>query len=172
MLIGLTGYSRAGKDTVAEILTRNHGFEKRNLASPIRNILLPVFDSIRPEISELVRDGGWDEVKAVFPESVDAMIALGQGGRDFVGIDVWLNACTGQPYENLVIADVRQPNEYEYISEHGGQVWNIRSERAQKRGMDGILDDFYFEYTIDNDGTIAELEAYIGEIMGEGDYLE
>lgn len=165
MLIGLTGYSRAGKDTVAEILTRNHGFEKRNLASPIRNILLPVFDALRPEISELVRDEGWDEVKAFFPESVDAMIALGQGGRDFVGIDVWLDSCIRQPYGSLVLADVRQPNEADFIYNHDGALWNIRSERAQKRGMDGILDDYYFEHIIDNDGTIEELEAHIGEIM-------
>jgi hypothetical protein len=147
------------------------------MAGPIRDVLLKINAPVELEycdgesqyilLSDAVEELGWDEVKKWYPQTVDWMIQLGQSMRD-IDPSIWLNACTGQPYENLVIADVRQPNEYEYISEHGGQVWNIRSERAQKRGMDGILDDYYFEYTIDNDGTIEELEAYIGEIMGKG----
>lgn len=172
MIIGLYGYSRAGKDTVAGCLVRNHGFEQRNMAGPIRDVLLKInppvnYYAVNSEeffLSEAVEELGWDEVKALFPQTVDWMIQLGQSMRD-IDPSIWLNACTGQPYENLVIADVRQPNEYEYISQHGGEVWNIRSERAQKRGMDGILDDYYFEHIVNNDGTISELESYIEEIM-------
>jgi hypothetical protein len=170
MIIGLYGYSRAGKDTVARILVENHGFEQRNMAGPIREILLRIDPYVLDEdntyftLSSQVEEFGWDNVKAWYPESVEMMINLGQAMRD-IDPDIWLNACIGQPYKNLVIADVRQPNEADFIYNHEGVLWNIRSERAQKRGMDGILDDYYFEYKIDNNGTIEELEAHIGEIM-------
>lgn len=167
MIIGLYGPSRSGKDTVAGILVKNHSFEQRNLASPIRNILLPVFDVLCPEISLRAREQGWDDCKKVFPESVDAMIALGQGGRDFIEEDVWLNACVNKPFESLVIADVRQPNEYNYIWDNGGEVWWVVSDRenVQSRGMDGLLDDKYFPVRINNNGTIEELEEMIDTVV-------
>jgi hypothetical protein len=42
-LIGLTGYARSGKDTVADILVRNHGWAKIALADPIKRICQDVF---------------------------------------------------------------------------------------------------------------------------------
>lgn len=39
IVIGLTGYARAGKDTVADILVRDYGFEKRSFAGPLKKML-------------------------------------------------------------------------------------------------------------------------------------
>lgn len=170
MLIGLVGYSRAGKDTVAGVLVRNHGFEQRNLASPIRAVLAkidPVYideDGEPRNLSEILKYDDWDTIKKSYPESVDQMIALGQGMRD-IDESIWLNACVKEPFENLCIADVRQPNEAEFIYQHDGELWKIEREGSQKRGMDGLLDDYEFAVEIKNDLTLDWLESLVNIIM-------
>lgn len=171
MLIGLYGASRAGKDTVAGVLVKNHGFEQRNLASPIRSTLLKLDPMVWNEdenqyltLSSQVEEFGWDTVKRQYPESVVWMIKLGQAMRD-IDENIWLNACVGVEYSNLVIADVRQPNEYDYINEQGGEVWKIEREGTKTLGMDGILDDRYFDVAISNNGPIEQLEAVVNHIM-------
>lgn len=173
MLIGLYGPSRAGKDTVAGILVKKFGFEQRNLASPIRHVLLKldpmVWDSdlnVWFTLSSQVEEFGWDFVKAEYPESVEMMITLGQEMRN-IDENIWLNACTDHAFGDLVIADVRQVNEYEYIWDNGGEVWKIDSDRkaTQVRGMDGLLEDKYFPVLIHNNGTIEELEEMVATVM-------
>lgn len=172
MLIGLYGPSRAGKDSVARCLVSNQGFEQRNLANPIRVVLANMDPTYLDQfgdpysLSYLLQYHDWDFIKKHFPDSVDHMIALGQSMRD-IDQNIWLNACVGRPYTDLVIADVRQPNEYNYIVSRGGEVWKIVSDRTevQVRGMDGLLDGYHFEYTIDNSGTIEELETIVNNIM-------
>lgn len=174
MLVGLYGASRAGKDSVASILVKNHEFEQRNLASLIRTVLLTINPAMINNfqgatepytyMNEAVSLYGWDGVKARWPWSVDAMIALGQGMRD-IDESIWLNACIKEPFENLVIADVRQPNEAEFIYAQGGELWRIEREGTEKRGMDGILDDYEFSVEIKNDMDLDWLESLVNIIM-------
>ena len=39
MIIGLTGYAQSGKDTVAQVLVDNYGFNRVSFADPIRKLL-------------------------------------------------------------------------------------------------------------------------------------
>lgn len=166
MLVGLVGYSRAGKDSIAAVLVKNHTFEQRNLAWPIREILSDLFRDVRPDIIEAVENRGWDFVKAKYPESVSAMITLGQKMRD-INPDIWLDGAFGEPFNRLVIPDVRQPNEAERIYKLGGELWRIHRSSSKKLGMDGLLDDYDFEVEIYNNGTLAELENVVNAIMND-----
>jgi hypothetical protein len=40
MIIGLSGYARSGKDTVAELLVLNYGFKRMAFADGIRESLI------------------------------------------------------------------------------------------------------------------------------------
>jgi len=44
MIIGLTGQARAGKDTIAEYLVKNHGFVRIGLADPMKRFCQHLFD--------------------------------------------------------------------------------------------------------------------------------
>lgn len=162
-LIGLYGDSRSGKDTVASILVKQLGFEQRNMANEIRNTLV----AINPMLLATERVNsmpleyavylfGWDVVKSEWPETVDWMINLGQHMRT-ISPRIWLDACLAIPYKRLVIADVRQPNEYNEIIQRGGVVWNIKRPGTTPRGMDRLLEDRVFETVLYNNGSISDL---------------
>ena len=42
MIIGLTGYARSGKDTVAKILVDNYGYKRIAFADKIRELLVEI----------------------------------------------------------------------------------------------------------------------------------
>lgn len=168
MLIGLHGLSRAGKDSVARILQDKHGYEWRQFAKNLRDILMEINPYLRDgsRYKDVVEKLGLDLVKKAWPESVDMMIALGQGVRDLVHEDAWTWGPLMDVPENLVISDVRQPNEAEKILDLGGQLWKIeRPIGSQQRGMDGLLDHFAFDVTIYNTGTFKDLEDIVDALM-------
>lgn len=166
MIVGLySNGSRAGKDSIAGFLVEDFGFVQRNMATAIRTILLDLNPVIRDNDGEYwylkdlfkAYDGDWDKVKAASRESVDYMIRLGQSCRDNLGYDVWLNTVFNHRPNRLVIADVRQPNEYEAIKARGGQVWKVIRPGAEKRGMDGLLEGYHFDSVVYNTGNLANL---------------
>lgn len=177
MIIGLYGDSRAGKDTVAGFLVDDFDFEQRNLASPIRQILLDLNPLVRglnrPNAVSLQyafeqAAGDWDYIKKNYPESVDLMINLGQAARDHIGENVWLDAVVKDIPKKLVIADVRQPNEYNKIRELDGQIWRVVRPGTERRGMDGLLDHAQFDRHVDNSSTELNLRHQVQAIMQSG----
>jgi ABC-type oligopeptide transport system ATPase subunit len=75
-------------------------------------------------------------------------------------------------YPNWIITDVRFPNEAESVLDHGGIL--IRVNRDGDTGnhpSETGLDDWEFEYTIDNNGTIEELIEKVRDILIENQIL-
>lgn len=175
LLIGLySNGSRAGKDSIARTLVVDYGFQQRNMANAIRQILLDLNPLIIDSggstwfLQDLYKycGGNWDEIKAEAPQSVDYMISLGQSCRDNLAEDIWLNTVIRNRPLRLVIADVRQPNEYHAIKARGGQVWKVTRPSSEKRGMDGLLEGYDFDVELINDGTLDELEFKVHTVMG------
>lgn len=170
-LLGLCGESRAGKDSVAAILSSDFGFKQKAMAEGIREILVGLNPLLKDNegtvwsLLDLVDDcnGDWDLVKARSFESTELMIRLGQTCRDVLGETVWLNRVLppGDLKESICISDVRQPNEYTAIKERGGQVWKIIRSGTEKRGMDGLLDHLEFDATIHNVGSLSDLRGIV-----------
>ena len=171
MIVGLYGGSRAGKDSIARFMWEDHGYQQRAMAARIREILLKlnpvVFDDDKESwyLQDLFTayNSDWDEVKAVCRESVDYMIRLGQGCRDILGEDVWINQVLPEigSDDKVVISDVRQPNEYDTIKERGGVIWHVVRSGIERRGMDGLLDGRVFDAVIYNDGTLEDLREAV-----------
>lgn len=171
MIIGLYGDSRSGKDTIAkEIVEYTEGrYEWRSFAVVLRELLLAI-DPWMPDpfgyavrYSDELNAHGLDGMKKLFPESVDLMIRLGQGARDILGEDVWvdpiLTDLTGD--EDMIISDCRQPNEYESIINLGGEVWKVVRPGTTRRGMDGLLDHLTFPVTLHNNRGTNDLKLQV-----------
>lgn len=181
MLVGIHGVSRSGKDSVARILTNKYGFQQRALADGIRKILLHLNPWLRDNDGDLVQlrwlyeeaAGDWDVVKARSKDSVDFMIRLGQAARDTVGENVWLQAAFPTlSYDpkidgHIVISDIRQPNEVEFLYKWGGELWLVERPVSEKRGMDSLLQEVSFDATIVNDGTLDDLEDIVDCILSQ-----
>lgn len=163
MIIGIRGFIGAGKDTAANYMVRNHGFQKLSFADSLKDATANIFGWPR----ELLQ-GDTDESRK-FREQVDqgwanalhipnftprmALQKMGtEAGRKVFGEDVWVESTMrkARDLENVVIADVRFPNEVNAIKRAGGVVvWIVR----------GPLPDWYSVAVLENQGQGGGMEA-------------
>lgn len=172
MIIGLSGYARSGKDTVAELLRLNYEFRRISFADPMREAILtlnPKIDSIT-HVSHMVEDYGW-EIAKTNPEVRRLLQVFGTDvGRKMFGENVWIDMAFKhiQPGERLVVADVRFPNEAEAIKARGGKV--IRVNRHNHSAVNShkseiAMDNYMFDHVIYNDGTLDDLADNVFMLM-------
>ena len=180
VLVGVSGYARAGKDTVAHILVDRHNFARGSFAAAMKRILVGldplVDDGVR--LSSVIAElpGGLEDAKAV-PEVRRLLQRLGtEAGRSALGADVWVKALLERVPGRLVVSDCRFPNEAAAIRSRGGLV--LRVERPGCGPVNGhvsetALDDFDFDSVIYNDGSLEDLankiEAVLAFCSGIGD---
>lgn len=178
MIIGLSGWSRTGKDSVAEILStsfqKKGNFERRAFADKLRTIALevnPYLPNCGRNLREVVNEGGWELAKKVDSEEVvKILVNLGDGIRQKVHPDAWIKAMEPFGYRrNTVISDCRYFNEIEYILQSGGYLWRIeRPDTQPKSKMDVILDEYDgWHHIIQNDGTLDDLKVKVITALDE-----
>lgn len=177
--IALTGRMRSGKDSVADHLTQQHGFARFAFGDGIRKVCRELF----PE-----RFGNDRKPRALLQGVGQAMRALDP--------DVWVNATMRDirehwhyaPYngesEDIVITDLRQPNEYARLRAEGFVIIRvtcgeaIRRQRMHYAGdtfderdltheTELHADGFAVDYEIENNGSLAELHAKVDAVMSE-----
>ena len=173
MIIGLTGYAQSGKDSVANILVENYGYQRIAFADPIRDLLYATNPMLKEgyRVKGLVDVYGWDRVKVDYPEARRLLQELGVGARKVFGDMFWVKQALRQleVEGNFVIADVRYPNEAKAIREHqGSQIWRVKrsgvdavNSHESESAMDGEKVDQIFV----NNGTLEDLKVLINTRM-------
>lgn len=130
LLIGLTGRAGTGKSTVARILEEECSFREIALTDPIRDMAaaLLAVAGIPP---------GWIEDRALkeLPTALGVSYrqiaqTLGtQWGRERLLPDLWLRVAALRleqcPGDDVVITDVRFPNEAEWLAARGGHLVRV-----------------------------------------------
>jgi hypothetical protein len=172
MIIGLTGYSQSGKDTVASLLVEHYGFTRVAFADKIRDLLyemdppFPMEDGKVVGLQNLIDVYGWDSAKQ--NELVRSMLQnLGVGARKTFGDMFWVQQALRQVHfeGNFVITDVRFPNEAEAIRKYdNSQIWRIKrngvnavNQHVSETAMDGEKVDQIFM----NSGGLEDLKLLI-----------
>jgi hypothetical protein len=178
VIIGLSGYAQTGKDTVAQHLVNEYGFTRIAFADPIREALYaldpilhdyPAIPGIR--LSWIVDRSGWESVKKESPEVRRLLQRLGtEVARNQWSPDFWVDLAMkkASKFDKVVITDVRFPNEYEAIRGANGDIW-----RVVKPGISAVnahpsevsLDNYTFDKTIINDGSLDILHESIDSLM-------
>lgn len=142
MIIGLVGFIGSGKGTVADILTRNHGFIKESFADAVKDAIAPIFgwdrgmlegDTLESRKWRESPDAWWSEKMGKPFSPRYALQLMGtEAGRNVFHTDLWVLSLLRRidPAKNYVIADVRFPNEIDLIRGHGGKV--IRVKRGEE----------------------------------------
>jgi|SRR5215831_7796033 len=177
VILGLSGAKGSGKDTVAAYLVKEHGFERKAFADPLKKSIAALFDIPFSEVDKLKNE----ELNIVALEeafggshNMTFRTFLQRYGteahRDVFGEDFWLDYTLPvrgyYPGRAIVVTDVRFENEANRVRELGGH--NVRIFR------DGVEDqdqhrseafDFNYDLTILNHGDLDDLYVSVEEIL-------
>ena len=142
MIIGVVGFIGSGKGTVADILVQKHNFTKLSFADTVKDATAAIFGwprhLLEGETAESrawreEKDEWWSEKtgKHITPRNMLQLMGT-EVGRDMIDPNIWVYSLERrlELYPNVVIADVRFPNEIKFIQSKGGFVVRV------KRGPD------------------------------------
>lgn len=189
MILGLSGYARVGKDETAKVLVEEFGFKRIAFADKLRDFLYALNptvlgwdkngygDTVRLiyPLREVIDEYGWDGYKSgPFRDNVRGLLQrLGtEAGREVLWPDIWIDAAFHDidKFGDVVVTDVRFPNEAGAIQERGGILWRITrdgvgptlSEDGTAHPSETSLDNYdgFVQY-IQNDGTLEEFHEKV-----------
>lgn len=180
-IVGLSGYARSGKDTVAAVLAR-YGYARRSFAAPVREALHrldPVISddgltlsAARAGFADPMSPEAWDHVKTRYPEVRRLLQVLGtEVGRGMLGETVWtdLGVRGIRPGDLVVFTDCRFETEAEAVKRLGGEVWRIRRPGAgpvNGHPSETALDGWEFDLVLHNTGPRSCLEQAVRRLAG------
>lgn len=199
MIIGVVGFLGSGKGTVGDILIQERGYHRLSFADALKDSVSAIFGWPRHLL-----EGDTQESRS-FRESVDEFWSVRFGyevtprymlqlmgtevGRNIFSKNIWIYSLEKriQDIENVVIPDVRFPNEINFIRLMGGKV--IRVKRGPEPEWYGAALDANlecntdlmanypihysewawigqtFDHVIENDGTLDDLRIKLNNIM-------
>lgn len=166
-IVGVSGYAKSGKSTVAEFLIAEHGFKRFKFADILKDMLRAV-GLTDAHIEGDLKEVPTDALCGKTPRQ--AMQSLGtEWGRKCMGDDLWVNLWEQRVMEYLagsadalvVVDDVRFPNELQRVLRLGGVV--LRIERpgiapTNSHPSETAIDDAPGMVWMTNDGSIEELQ--------------
>ena len=97
---------------------------------------------------------------------------VGEGFRKLYGEDIWINKLVEKinPDNDTYVSDLRYPNEFQKLKDLGFITVKInRPNRIIDRDPNHIsetaLDNYKFDYEIDNDGTLEDLHDKLDKLI-------
>lgn len=174
-IIAITGPAGSGKDEVCKAFytLKDGGRFVNHLA----------FASRIKRIAWIIT--GWsDEYMTEHKEDIDNKFGFSprqlfqilgtEFGRDMLGQDIWIKAIARDieqnQHETVVITDLRFENEAEYIKSIGGVIWEVEREdlpEVRSHSSENGIPKEYVDFTIKNNGTLEELKAEVGKVLGQ-----
>lgn len=198
MLIGLVGFINCGKGTVGDILERDYGYTSFSFADAVKDSVANIFVWPRgllegdTEVSREFRekeDPWWSEKLGY---RVTPRLMLQKMGteacRQNIADNIWIAALEKRinGYEDVVIKDVRFPNEIDFIRSAGGIIvrvkrgeepyWYYDAMSTNTIGIN-VMDDYDIHYSewawigqktdhvIENEGTQDHLKENVRKLL-------
>ena len=185
MLIGLVGLIGSGKDTVAECLVNNHGYQRDSFAKSLKDAVSVIFGWDRALLEGATQESRmWRERidpywsnklnKAITPRYIlqywGTEVMRGNF-HDSIWIDSFIARYNGG---KIVLSDPRFVNEIETIRALKGKVVLIRrgpipsKEEMKKKTVHQSEWDWIgqtFDYEIDNSGSLADLKTQVDHMI-------
>ncbi len=160
MLLGICGDKFSGKSTVSDMLESEYGFTCRPFADPIKYMANEMYDFSKDQLWGDKKDEV-DPRYGFTPRFVLQFLGteVGRGIHEMTWIWVWERNFLGYTLsdENIVVDDMRFPNEAEAIRKLGGKIL-----RVHKWGAPANLDS----HSSENPDLIVpdyEIGAHVGD---------
>lgn len=200
MIIGLLGFAGSGKGTAADILV-SKGFVKESFADPVKDAVAAIFgwertllegDTKESRDFREKRDEFWSDRFGyeVTPRYMLQVMGT-EAGRDTFNKDLWIHSLEQRANRNkfTVVADVRFPNECDFIRRVGGFLvrvvrgpepeWFNHALHDNAYGSSEKMGNYYpnihysewawigqkTDYILTNNGTFDMLEADIKHML-------
>lgn len=139
MIIGICGFQGAGKDTMANILVKEYGYERISFAGILKDILSVLFDWDRKMLEGLTPESReWREKKDEWwsnklKKNITPRRMLQEIGTDIFRNhfhpEIWVQCVENRlrkvENKSVVISDCRFKNEIEMIKKMGGYIIQI-----------------------------------------------
>lgn len=181
MIVGLTGQKQSGKDTIAAYLVKEHKFERKAFADPLKKSVAALFDIPFSEVDKLKLNP--NAVAAILDYTEDSIASQHdmtfrtllqrygtEAHRDIFGTNFWVDQTLPvdgfYPGRAICVTDVRFSNEASRVRELGGVVVRVfRGEEDLSDLHASEIIDFDWDYAIHNDGTLGDLYINIEEML-------
>lgn len=163
MIIGLNGYAKSGKDEVSYYIKNlNPRYEIKKFSGKLKTIasILTGVDGsqFEDQLFKTKQLPGWDMTVRELLQRLGT-----EAIRNNLHENAWVNALFADynQYCNWVVTDVRFPNEAQQIKDNGGVI--VRINRTgygpiNNHPSETALDDWDFDYYIENNGTLEDLK--------------
>jgi hypothetical protein len=206
MIVGLLGFINSGKGTVASRLVNGYNFRQDSFASGLKDACAVIFDWPRHMLEGDTNESReWREIvdpwwaEQLNMPNFSPRLALQVIGTDVMRNnfhqDMWFltlrNRIRKNPGQNVVISDVRFPNEIKFIQEQNGilikvnrgpaPVWyetailankgnSIAKDVMAKTYAGAHLSEWAWvgskiDYELNNDSTIESLQNQIDDVL-------
>lgn len=208
MIIGFVGFIGSGKDTAADYLVNFHGFRRDSFANTLKDAVAAVFGWDRVLLEGRTKEAReWrEQVDPWWAERLDKPNLTPRWILQYWGTevcrngfhdDIWIASLENKmrkTQDNIVISDVRFPNEIQAIHNAGGLVvrikrgadpdwyqdavnmnagpqnmsWAISKMRMEQRKIHASETAWVgakIDYILSNDSTIDELFAQIRNLV-------
>lgn len=175
MIIALSGWIGSGKNTVADYMG---GYKQLSFAGPLKEAvykLNPIVTHIDGKytlpIATAVDNIGWEKVKTEYIETRQYLQRMGtEVGRNMFGQEFWVDQALKRiDCPCVVFTDTRFPNEANAIREsYSGLVIRVTRPEVGKISdhiSETALDDYEFDEEIINDGTPAQLQLAVTNLL-------
>ena len=174
MIIGLSGYAQSGKDTVANILVNQYGYQRVAFADKIREFLYKTnpdliynagWGEASVPLKSIIDMYGWDKAKQ--SENIRTLLQnVGVAARNVFGDDFWIKQALApaMKYKNIVVTDVRFENEANIIKHFDGQIWRVKRlgvTAVNAHVSETEMDNYKVDQIFVNNGTIEDLSATV-----------
>ena len=194
LLIGLGGYAKAGKDTVASILETLPGWVRDYMSRPLEEALLTLDPWVNVGYENWLEDTydvdrfryhqwmtyaelhamlGYDDSKNCLDVRRYLQLLGTEIGRKMFGENVWVDRAfsnvdglRSQGY-NVALTGMRFPNELTALSERDGlSVWVRRPGYGpiNAHASDNTLGEADFDFVIDNSSDLDSLYHFVTEV--------
>jgi len=186
IIVGLTGYMGAGKDTVGKILVENYGFHRVAFADPIKELalilnpwLLMLYGDSRRPLKKVVEHYGWDDAKQIAAVREYIQRLGTEGCRHIFGDDCWIEKAFrtigdirkygDNDNARIVITDVRHPLEQKRIyKETDSTIWRIERPGCEPGEHDSEQHAGYLgDVVLKNEGDLDHLAVIVKEQLKE-----
>jgi len=146
-----------------------------SFADPLRKFSAQILSSIGYDGVACLRDNKADKIVELGVSPRQMMQTLGtEWGRSCIHPDLWVMVAEGiarkqlKSGQNVVIDDVRFPNEAEMIRRLGGELWLVERPGVYYDGdhsSEGALTDVLPDAVVHNSGTFSHLREVVAGLL-------